>query len=225
MYGTGKLFANFVEALPDGLVAQTIEYPNDVSLSYAELLDLVRLRVSSWVGAFEPYVMVAESYSAPLAIQFAVTNPANLKGVVLSAGFATSPVRGVLRWLTPFLTPLLAYLPVNRFAARLMTLSPTAPKALLKRLAAAIASVEPEVLMERVQAVETCDVRRYLRQIDVPVLCMQARYDQLVNPVCLEEMRSVKPDLEVVVLNGSHALIQQLPRQTARIVADFVRRL
>ncbi len=221
MYGTVELFSDFAAALPVGFVAQAVGYRNDISLSYMELLELVR----SSVPVSESYVIVAESFSTPLAIQFAALHPANLKGVVLSAGFATSPVRGVLRFLAPFLAPLLAYLKVNELAARLMTLSLTAPKPLLRRVAAATASVKPRVLMDRVQAVETCDVREDLRRVAVPLQYLQARYDQMVNPACLQEMRQVKPEIEVAVLDSSHMLLQQMPREAAAIVAAFVRRL
>lgn len=221
MYGTGKLFADFAEALPSAFEAQAVGYPNDISLSYAELLDMVRSRVP----AAEPYVIVAESFSTPLAIQFAATNPRNLKGVVLSAGFATSPVRGVLRFLGRFLAPLLSHLPVNEIGGRLMLLRSTAPQLLQDRLRAAIASVRPAVLMDRVQAVVACNALGELRKVKVPILYLQARGDRLVNAICLEEIRQVKPEIEVVVLDATHMLLQQMPHETAAIVADFIRRL
>jgi pimeloyl-ACP methyl ester carboxylesterase len=134
-------------------------------------------------------------------------------------------VRGVLRFLTPFLAPLLSYLPVNEFGARIMLHGSVAPEPLQARVRAAIASVKPRVLMDRVRGVVACNALNDLRRVEVPVLSMQARYDRLVNAVCLEEMRQVKPEIEVVVLDGSHMLLQQMPRQTAEIVVDFVRRL
>src|SRR5246127_2978139 len=149
MYGTGDLFADFANAISGSFAAQIIEYPNDVCLSYTELLGLVR----SVLPASEPYVIVAESFSTPLAIQFAETNPPSLKGLVLSAGFATSPVRGFLRFLTPFLAPLLTYFPVNEFGARLMLFGSKAPEELNERIRRAIVSVRPKVLMDRVKAV------------------------------------------------------------------------
>jgi pimeloyl-ACP methyl ester carboxylesterase len=221
MYGTGELFADFVEALPSTFAAQVAGYPNDIFLSSAELLDLVR----STVPASDPYVIVAESFSTPLAIQFAATNPPNLKGLVLSAGFATSPVRGLLRFLTPFLAPILSHLPVNEFGVTIVLFGSTAPQALQARVRAAIVSVKPKVLMDRVRAVVACNALAELREINVPVLYMQARRDGLVNAVCLEEIRRVKPEIEVVVLDGSHMLLQTMPQQTAEIVANFVRRL
>jgi hypothetical protein len=38
-------------------------------------------------------------------------------------------------------------------------------------------------------------------------------------------MRRVKPEIEVVVLNGAHILLQLMPRQSAEIVARFARQL
>ena len=221
MYGTGNLFADFVKALPNTFSAQVVEYPNDISLSYPELLDLVRFCVPT----SEPFVIVAESFSTPLAIQFAATNPPNLKGVVLSAGFATSPVRGLLRFLAPFLAPILSHFPVNEFGASIVLYGSTAPKELITRVREAIVSVKPQVLMDRVRAVVACNVLGELREIRVPILCMQARQDGLVDSVCLEEIRRVKPEIEVVVLDASHMLLQGVPRETAEIVANFVRRL
>src|ERR1700756_6048956 len=84
MYGTGELFKDFMSALPADFWSTALCYPNDVCLSYSDLLRLVQFSVEG----SEPYVIVAESFSTPLAIQFAATNPPSLKGLVLSAGFA-----------------------------------------------------------------------------------------------------------------------------------------
>ena len=221
MYGTGALFADFVRELPSTFSAQVVEYPNDISLSYPELLDLVRFCVPT----SEPFVIVAESFSTPLAIQFAATNPANLKGLVLCAGFATSPVRGLLEFLAPFLAPILSHFPVNEFGASIVLYGSTAPKELIARVREAIVSVKPKVLMNRVRAVVSCNALEELRGIRVPILYIQARQDGLVNAVCLDEIRRVKPEIEVVVLDASHMLLQGMPRETAESVAEFVRRL
>jgi pimeloyl-[acyl-carrier protein] methyl ester esterase len=221
MYGTGNLFADFVKALPGTFAVQVVEYPNDISLSYPELLDLIRF----CVPISEPFVIVAESFSTPLAIQFAATHPANLRGLVLSAGFATSPVRGLLRFVTPLLAPVLAYFPVSKIAGRIAVFGSTAPERLQSSLRDAVASVRPRVLMDRVQTVVACDALEELRAVRVPILYMQARYDRLVNAVCLEEIRRAKPEIKVVVMDGAHVLLQQMSLETAEIVADFVRRL
>jgi pimeloyl-[acyl-carrier protein] methyl ester esterase len=220
MHGSGELFADFASWLPSSFETKVLSYPNDILLPNCELLDLIR----SFVPPSEPFVLLAESFSTPLSIQFAATNPPNLKGLILCAGFATSPVRGVTRVLGLSLAPMLPFVPAGVAGAIMVSGSP-ASHSILGRLRSAIDSVCPAVLVDRVRSVLVCDVLDGLRRVNVPVLYMQAAHDRLVNPVCLEEMRRVKPEMEVVVLNGAHILPQLMPRQSAEVVASFARRL
>lgn len=219
MDGTGDLFADFVAALPCDLAAQVVGYPNDKFLSYSQLLELIDSRVPA-----SPYVVVAESYSSTVAIQFAARRPPNLQGLVLSAGFATSPLRGWTRLLCRGLLPIMPWLPIPEIAAGLL-FQRKAPILLQIRIRDAIRSAAPKVLRDRARAALTCNVLEDLRAITVPVLYLQARYDSIVNRACGEEIRSIRPDTRVVVLDGPHVLLQAMPRETARIVTDFVRRL
>jgi pimeloyl-ACP methyl ester carboxylesterase len=220
MHGSSDLFADFISALPTSLEAHALGYPSDIRLSNSELLDLIR----SFVPVSEPFVILAESFSTPLSIQFAAANPPNLKGLILCAGFATSPVRGAIRILGRYLAPVLPLLPAG-VAGAVMVSGSHAPRSILSRLRGAINSARPAVLVDRVHSVLACDVLDDLCRVNVPMLYMQAAHDLLVNPVCLEEMRRAKSDIEVVILNGAHVLLQLLPQQSAEVVAGFVRRL
>ena len=62
MDGTGELFADFVDALPKSFETVRVRYPADRCLSYSELEELVQAACS------EPFMLVAESFSTPLAI-------------------------------------------------------------------------------------------------------------------------------------------------------------
>jgi len=220
MHGSSELFADFISALPTSFETRVISYPNDILLSNSELLDHIR----SVVLTSEPFVMFAESFSTPLSIQFAAANPPNLKGLVLCAGFATSPVRGATRILGRYLAPVLPFMPAG-ISGAIMVSGSHAPHSILGRLRSAINSVRPAVFVDRIHSILACDVLDDLRRVNVPVLYMQAAHDRLVNPVCLEEMRRVKPEMEVVVLKGGHILLQLMPRQSAEVVAGFARRL
>lgn len=219
MYGTGELFADFIEQLPRDLAPQVIEYPNDEFLSYPQLLELIGSLVPSG-----PYVIVAESYSTTVAIQFAARHPPNLKGVVLSAGFATCPMRGWLHWLCRGLLPVMPWLPVPEIAAGFL-FRPNPATPLQLRVRDAMASAAPKVLRERARAALTCNVLGDIPEISVPLLYLQARRDRIVSSKCLDEIRSTRPDTEVMVLDGPHLLLQTRPHETAEIVIDFVRRL
>lgn len=222
MHGSAELFDNFIAALPDGLVAQAVGYPNDVSLSYPELLEFVKGAVPAG-----PFVIVAESFSTPLAIQFAAQAPPNLKGLILAAGFATSPVRGWLQALTPFVAPALGRLPVSGIAAWIGAprAAATCGPVLQGRVRTTTAAIRPKVLMDRIQSVVGCNALEQIGEIKVPMLCLQSRHDRVVHVVCVEEMRRARPEMELMVLDGPHLLLQAMPHETAEIVAEFVRRL
>ena len=109
MHGSSGLFSDFVSALPSWIETRVLSYPGDVPSSKSELLHLIR----SFVPASEPFVVLAESFSTPLSIEFAATGPHHLKGLILCAGFATSPLRGITRIVARYLVPFLPYLPAR----------------------------------------------------------------------------------------------------------------
>jgi len=221
MDGTGDLFADFIAALPESFETVTVRYPTDRCLSYSDLTELVQ--VSCPVS--EPFVLVAESYSTPLAIRLAASNPKNLEGLVLCAGFATSPVRGWCRVLGRLLGPLICRVRLPSLAAKLWLVGLSAPPSLLKAVRSAVSSVRPKVLAARLRAVLACEVRAEMAQVGVPILYLQAKQDRLVSVSCLEELRQIKPQMTVVALGGPHLLLQREPCKAAEMVARFVRSL
>lgn len=112
--GTGNLFANFVSSLPPNLDARIVRYPTDHLLSYTDLFSYV----VDAVPQTQPFVLLAESFSTPLAVRLAATNPASLKGLVICAGFIRNPVRGWLRHLKTLVHPSFLRIPPPRFVYR-----------------------------------------------------------------------------------------------------------
>jgi pimeloyl-ACP methyl ester carboxylesterase len=219
MDGTGELFSEFIAALPPSCETVIVRYPTERSLSYRELEGIVR--ATSPVS--EPFILLAESFSTPLAIQCAATHPANLAGIVLCVGFAASPVRGWRRLLGSLLAPLLLRVPLPNFAAKFWLVGPDAPDSLVLAVRSAISSVQPRVLVARLRAALTCDVRADLGQIDVPILYLQANGDRLIDASCLEEIRRIKPQMKFVAIEGPHLLLQRQPRIAAEAVVEFAR--
>lgn len=217
--GTGQLLTDFIAALPTSFHTVTLQYPNLQFASYSELEDFVREQCT----VTEPFIIVAESFSTPLAIQYASSHPANLQGLVLCAGFVTSPVQGWRRLLGWWLSPLLFRVPFPNFAAELWLIGPDAPARLLSALRLAIRSVRPKALSARVRAVLSCDMRAELSQIAVPILYLRPNQDRLVNSASLSEIRQIKPKMSVEELEGPHLLLQRQPHKAAEVIAEFVR--
>jgi pimeloyl-[acyl-carrier protein] methyl ester esterase len=219
MDGTGELFSGFITALPGTFEVVTVRYPTERYLPYSELEDFVRAACP----ISGPFMLVAESFSTPLAIQYAATSPANLAGIVLCTGFATSPVRGWRRFLGSLLAPLVFRLPLPNLAAKLWLVGHDAPTSLLTAVQGAISSVQPRVLVARLRAVLKCEVRADLDQIAVPILYLQAKGDRLVSASCLEDVRRIKPQVKVASLEGPHLLLQRQPQIAAEAVVEFAR--
>jgi pimeloyl-[acyl-carrier protein] methyl ester esterase len=219
--GTSTLFKDFVSALGADFQSAWVRYPADDCLSYEELMPLV-LPI---MPVSEPFVLVAESFSTPIAIRYAAMKPPNLKGVVLCAGFARSPLRGWVRSAVRLLAPVLFRMGLPGFAARFLLIGYGAPSSLLSEVRAAVASVSPKVLGTRLRAVMACDVRADLAKIEVPLLYLRAKQDHLVGKRCFAEIRRIKVDAQKAGVSGPHLLLQRKPKEAAEIVGNFVRHL
>jgi pimeloyl-ACP methyl ester carboxylesterase len=221
MDGTGELFADFVHALPETLPTVTVRYPTDRFLSYTELAGLVH----ESCPVSEPFVLVAESFSSPLAIQYAAANPENLAALILCAGFASSPVHGWRRLLASLCAPIVFRISLPQFLAEYALVGPDAPASLLKAVQAAISSVKPSVLAARLREVIDCEVLAELNRVAAPILYIHAEDDRLAGASCLEEIRRIKPQVAVATIEGPHLLLQREPHQTAAVISEFLRRL
>jgi len=215
--GTGELFADFATALPDSFSTITLRYPHNAS-TYSELLTIV----SAAVPHDKPFALVAESFSTPLAIQFAATRPPGLVTVVLSAGFASSPIRRWKRALASIFAPVIFRLPLSNAAARRMLAGSNADDALLARILSVIRSVPAHTLIARLRQVLNSDVRSDLRAITVPILYLQAARDKLINPASLEEIRSIRHDVVLQTIDSPHLLLQSSPGKAAAVITPFI---
>jgi pimeloyl-ACP methyl ester carboxylesterase len=218
MDGTGKLLLDFSHALPKQMRRVIPIYLADRFLSYADLAGLVR----SFCEDSEPFVLMAESFSTPLAIQVAAERPKNLKALILCAGFAESPVRGPARWLGWVLAPVLMRIPLLDSTIRSRLAGEDATEELMAAGRKAIASVQPHVLAGRLRAALTCDVRSTLERINVPILYLQAQHDRLVGSRCFAQIRRLRPDIQTRVIDGPHFLLQRYLEEAARIVTEFI---
>jgi pimeloyl-[acyl-carrier protein] methyl ester esterase len=166
MDGTGRLFADFVVALGSEFDTLVVSYPQDKCLSYAELEQLAR----SASPVPEPFVLLAESFSTPVAIRWAASSPENMKGLVLCAGFVTSPLRGVRRLMALSLGRILFRWNPPSFVLRWLLVGRGADSSLLAAIRAALSEVKPEILSARLRSVLNCDERMNLMRLELPVL-------------------------------------------------------
>lgn len=173
MDGSGSLFADFISAIAAKTVI--VSYPPDVPLTYDELAAFVQRTLP----ANEPFILVGESFSGPVALMLAASQPPWLRGVVLVCSFARSPAPALPAALRRFVALIPFWrVPVAWGAALL--LGRFSSERLRAPLTAAIHAVSASVWKARLEAVLAVDVTQRLRQIEVPILYLRASEDLVV---------------------------------------------
>jgi pimeloyl-ACP methyl ester carboxylesterase len=217
--GTGLLFEPLVQVLPTHLSPVVISYPSDQAQSYSELVKVVKQQVPSK----EDYVVLAESFSGPVAIEMAATHPANLKALVLCATFVSNPA--LLPQVMSFLLcrPFFALEPPRVFVSRYF-LGEEPPVYLVETFRRAKRSVRPKVLALRMRSVVNADVRKAFAACRLPILYLRARQDRLVKPRSLVEMQRIKPEMTAIGIDGPHLLLQRQPAKCVEAIARYLGR-
>jgi pimeloyl-ACP methyl ester carboxylesterase len=213
MDGTGELFSAFVDAAL--METQVVRYPTQSALGYSELVKLV---VSELPPA-EPYFLLGESFSGPVALSIAAQRPVSLRGVVLCCSFARNPrpglgpLRGLVNWLPDRLPidPLMWFL-AGRFST---------PE-LREALSRALAQVAPSALRARMTAVIGADVVPELHSISVPLLYLRASEDRVVPAAAAQVILQNVPRSRAEELVGPHFLLQTRAKEAARLVEEFM---
>lgn len=221
MDGTGELFTDFVKLLPGWIKPHVVSYPRDRKLSYDQLLPIL----TSALPSDEPFVILAESFSTPLAVRFAVENPKRLQALVIVAGFVCPPRRDVLSRLALIAGPMLFAFRLPEGLCRFFLVGSTAPKSLVNAVCSTVSSVPSKVLFHRLRSVFSCEAGRELRRVSVPLLYISGIKDRLVKRSSCQEILQAKPDALFASIDASHLILQAKPREAADVVVSFLRKL
>lgn len=214
--GTGRLFSAFLEIQPDRFTTEVTAYPPDET-SYENLESHLR----SNLPKSQPFWLVAESFSGPLAVRVGAEAPRGLLGIILVCAFVRSP-RPL--WLRALPWSLLCRLPSPALALRCTTVGFQVPHEFVREVQAVRRSAGPSVVAGRLASVSAVDESESLTRCTVPVLCLQARQDRLVLRKSAEHIRSLKPDTEVAILDGPHLLLQAAPARAWAAIGAFINR-
>lgn len=219
MDGIGR-FRSFREALGGGIDCRALSYPPDLPLGYDALTERAREALQQETD----YILIAESFSGPIAIRLAAERPLGLRGLVLAASFCASPVRGVPRAILRRLgTPLFRLRP-PLFLVKHFLLGPGVQQRLVDDLYASIDQVSAETFALRLQEILRVDVCPSLAKIAVPVLYLQAMRDRLVGERDAQAVRTVCPHMELEQIAAPHMVLQSHPGPAIAAIRDFLGR-
>ena len=219
MDGTGRLFDPFIAALGSEFRVQVVRYPTQEPLDYSQLEAVARAALP----VDGPFVIVAESFSGPIAVSLAASDPPRLQGLILCATFVRNPRPGFA-----FLRSIVGLLPVGWMPAGVLSrllLGRAADPLLRSALAQAVAQVSSSAFRARLRAVLSVDVSARLSAVTVPSLYLRAARDAVVPPAACELIARFSPRTQVVELDGPHLLLQAAPAAAAKTVGTFLREI
>ncbi|MGH8505152.1 MAG: alpha/beta fold hydrolase [Stenotrophobium sp.] len=187
---------------------RTLRLPDDVP-DLETLADFIAQQVKD----LESYVLVGDSYGAVASIPFAARQPKGLKGLVLSGGFAKSPITSLLlRFLSalaPFFPgPFYRQLTLRFHAAQLASSfdqEAEIPWSTEQSRALFVEATPHKAYINRIRSIERADYTAQLQKINVPTLILTPEEDKLIG----EEasgilLKGIKGSREVIMPRTGH---------------------
>lgn len=218
--GTGELFAPLIGCLPASIRPVVVAHWRDRAIGYDELVPFVAEKFP----AEQPFAILAESFSGPIAVRLAAMRPPGLIGVILAATFAQNPIRWLPRAARHLVGSWMFQLPLPEAAIRLFLGDRQTAFEIVHAVQSATRSVAPAVLARRLREVLSVDATDALRQSVVPMLYLAGCRDRLVTSHSLDLIRRLRPDVECATIDAPHLVLQTQPHESARIISEFLAR-
>jgi len=217
--GTGFSVEPLLPYLTPYIALTVIRYPTQQIMSFGEMAECAACQFP----ANTKPLIIAESFSGPVAIQLIGSGRVQAKCLVLCATFAKSPRPVLMRIFRLFpLASLMRRQPPQWFLQFLMgdTKLTTSLSDLWYK---AHSQVSARVLQERFKILSDIDVTEWLIKITIPCLYIQASDDRLIPASCLQPLGKGIPRLQIKTIDGPHFILQAQPQACLKAIEEFVK--
>lgn len=211
LHGTTELFGRFAAAAPADLALHAQPLPNELPLDYRALADWVIARLPP-----DPVVLLAESFSGPLALLIADRCP-QIIALVLCVTFVEPPAPSL----------------VARIPNRIWNVTPPLPlisalltggdRALAADIQRTVRALSGDVIANRIRAALHVNVKSELQRFSKALLCVSATRDWIVPARNAARIRALKPSASFVEIDGPHMLLQTHSTESWRAIEPFIR--
>jgi pimeloyl-ACP methyl ester carboxylesterase len=212
-----------------GRPMRTLRLPDDVR----ELETLADF-IADQLKDLDSYVLVGDSYGAVSSIAVATRQPKGLKGLVLSGGFAkspiTSPLLRTLAALAPFFPgPFYRQLTLSVHAAQLASSfdkDGEIPWSSAKSRAFFVKETPHQAYVNRMHSIGKADYTALLKQIDVPTLILTPEEDKLIGKEAAGILlNGIRGSQEVVMPRTGHMFRFSHPGAYSLEISKFLARV
>lgn len=216
--GTGKSFEPILPLLPADCRVTVVRYPTARLLSFEETVECA----ASQIPTGHTPVVIAESFSGPVAVSMIASGRVRARALVLCATFARSPHPVIWRIASFFRLTMLIRADMPKALFKFFTGDGAQAKALLPLWKKVHAEVPPEILSSRLSLINTLNVTPDLRKLNIPCLYIQASKDRMVPSRCLTDFENNIPHLAVKKIEGPHFILQACPEPCLMAVKEFL---
>ncbi len=215
LHGTADLFDPIQKALPPDTDAEFIQLPTSGKQDYTTLTQYVDHELPRG----RKRLLIAESFSGPLAIRLAAIRPDEVVGVILAASFCDAPMNPGIAMLP--LRPLFMVKP-PRATLKHFLIGDDASEAEVAQLRAAIRTIPSSTLAKRVRTILNLEEEDNPPLPQIPMLILQAQSDNLVPWEAQSHLISSYPKATVHWIESPHLLLQREPAQCVAHIQGFL---
>lgn len=212
----------------EGRAMRTLRLPDDVH-ELETLADVILDQVKD----LESYVLVGDSYGAVASVAVATRQPKGLAGLVISGGFArspiTSPLLKTLAALAPFFPgPFYRQTTLRVHAAQLASSfdkEGEVPWSSGKSRAFFVKETPHKAYVNRMRSIEKADYTALLKKIDVPTLILTPEEDKLIGKEAAGILlNGIKNAQEVIMPRTGHMFRFSHPGAYSLEISKFLAR-
>jgi len=217
--GTGELFSEFTEGLSKNISVTCINYPEQECLDYSELVEYVRSRLP----VHEDFVLLAESFSGPIAFRLALLEFKHLQAIIFVASFLRNPNRRFMRVtrILP-LAMLLRFSPPD-FIVRKWLLGDEANNEVILKFKSILKRLPISTIVFRLRQIRNLSCLS--GTISIPTYYIRAQGDRLVGESNTQDFMQRCLNLKSVTINGPHFILQSKAKNCANYVNQCVNEL
>ena len=210
--GTGDLFNPILKALPSNCSNHVISYPQTTEMNYQALADYVYKQLPQ----NEDYILIAESFSGPVAYLLALMKPPHLKSIIFFASFLSNP-RPIVLNICQFLpVRILLSFPIPKFIIKLFLLGKNINKQTLNLFINTINKVPKRMMAFRLK--ELSQFRAQSRLSEMRTIYVQAINDKLVPSKSVRPFKQLIENIIILKIDAPHFILQSNSLDCAKII-------
>lgn len=212
--GTGDLFTPLLDEL-SMFQCEVIQLPLSGGQDYPSITASVREQLPS-----EEFILIAESFSGPIAATLAMENIRYLKSVIFVATFLSTPRKPLLMIAQHLPLKLLSTLPFSGFFIRELLLGHNTSNPLIDLFKDTIKALPRSLISHRIQSILSLNANK--NRCELQVAYLQASSDKLVPANKALEFQRRFNNITIKTVKGSHLILQANPSECAVVISELV---